>query len=233
MPTSPVCGVRSSLPGGPAPVRGCWSRTAAATAWCSTERRIDACRFEDLVERGRASLAGGRAAGAVESLSEALGLWHGTPYGEHLDVERCAVECRRLEALHGLALEELVAARLELGGAGDLVPEIEALVSQYPLRERLWCFLLLALYRAGRQGDGARGLSTRTVHVDRGAGRRARTGVAAPRGGDPRTRPVTGRCFTARGDAARPAGPARSRRRGSGRSRSRARGVATGLGEGV
>jgi hypothetical protein len=60
---------------------------------------------------------------------------------------------RRLRRL--AAREELFDAELELGAHDSLVPEIEALVAVNPLRERLWGQLMLALYRAGRQGDAS------------------------------------------------------------------------------
>ena len=49
--------------------------------------------------------------------------------------------------------EDLMAARVDLGGGADLVAELERLVVEQPLRERLWASLVAALYRAGRQAD--------------------------------------------------------------------------------
>jgi hypothetical protein len=51
------------------------------------------------------------------------------------------------------ALERRIDADLELGEGSSLVAELEALVAEYPLRERLRGELMLALYRAGRQAD--------------------------------------------------------------------------------
>ena len=46
-----------------------------------------------------------------------------------------------------------MAARVDLGSGGELVGELETLVAQHPLRERLWASLMTALYRSGRQAD--------------------------------------------------------------------------------
>src|SRR5207249_1415390 len=50
-------------------------------------------------------------------------------------------------------LEARAEALLALGRHAGLVGELEALVADYPLRERLRAQLMLALYRSGRQAD--------------------------------------------------------------------------------
>ena len=59
----------------------------------------------------------------------------------------------RLEETRLGLTEDHLAARLELGAAGELVGELETLVAAHPLREGLWTLLITALYRAGRQAD--------------------------------------------------------------------------------
>ena len=62
-------------------------------------------------------------------------------------------EIRRLEELRLDAIEERIDARPRAGRGSALVPELEGLVEQYPLRERLRGQLMLALYRSGRQAE--------------------------------------------------------------------------------
>ena len=50
-------------------------------------------------------------------------------------------------------LEDRIDAELALGEHARLVGELEALVREHPLRERLVGQLMLALYRSGRQAD--------------------------------------------------------------------------------
>ena len=52
-----------------------------------------------------------------------------------------------------LALEDRIDADLELGRSDELIPELETLVRDHPLRERFLGQLMLALYRSGRQAE--------------------------------------------------------------------------------
>lgn len=114
---------------------------------------VDAQRFEQLIDDGRRQLLNGDARAARERLEEALSLWRGQPLTEFQYESWAQAERRRLEELHLLAIEERVEARLALGEADRLVPELKALVAEHPLRERLCAQAILALYRSGRQAD--------------------------------------------------------------------------------
>ena len=59
----------------------------------------------------------------------------------------------RLEEARLAALEDRIEADLELGAQAELVGELESLVREHPVRERLRGQLMLALYRAGRQAE--------------------------------------------------------------------------------
>ena len=109
----------------------------------------DLGRFELLVESTRSADAADRA----RTLREALSLWRGDALAEFGGEPFGPREARRLEEVRLNALEERIQADLELGRHAALVPELEALVGQYPLRERLRGHLMLVLYRSGRQGD--------------------------------------------------------------------------------
>ncbi|MDQ3672640.1 MAG: AAA family ATPase, partial [Actinomycetota bacterium] len=59
----------------------------------------------------------------------------------------------RLEELRLNAFEEWIDADLALRRHTDVVPELERLVREHPLRERFHAQLMLTLYRSGRQAD--------------------------------------------------------------------------------
>jgi DNA-binding SARP family transcriptional activator len=114
---------------------------------------LDAARFEELTAKARRALADGAAPAAGAMLREALGLWQGQAFEEFLDTDVGAAESDRLAELRLVAQEDRIEADLQVGRHRELVAELEGLVREQPLRERLWAQLMLALYRAGRQAD--------------------------------------------------------------------------------
>ena len=115
---------------------------------------LDLDLFEQQVAAGRAALAEGDPARAASLLREAESLWRGRPLAD-LEFEPFArVEVERLEEFRLAAMEERVDAELALGRHAALVGELEAAISEQPLRERLRAQLMLALYRCGRQAEG-------------------------------------------------------------------------------
>ena len=114
-----------------------------------TAEQIDARRFEQL-------LADARASGAEERrgiLLDALELWRGPALAEFAFEEWAQTEARRLDELRLVAGDERLAADVELGRTADVVPELESLVREHPLRERPCELFMRALYAAGRHAD--------------------------------------------------------------------------------
>ena len=114
---------------------------------------VDTVRFERLVADGRALLASGNPDSAVAVLTEALSSWRGDALAEFVFEDWAAAPVRRLEELRLVALEDRIEAQLLLGQGAELTGELEGLVGEHPLRERLRGQHMLALYRAGRQVD--------------------------------------------------------------------------------
>ena len=99
---------------------------------------VDAVRFEWLLDsRPR----------------EALALWRGAPLADLADEPFAAAEIRRLEELRLRATELAIDADLAAGRHAAVIAELDALVVQEPLRERLHAQRMLALYRSGRQAE--------------------------------------------------------------------------------
>ena len=115
--------------------------------------QTDVGRFESLLGEGRRALVGGDPGRAAAQLGEALALWRGAPLADFAYEPFAQAEIARLEELRLVAVEERIEAALALGDHARLVGELEALVREHPLRERLRGQLMLALYRSGRQAD--------------------------------------------------------------------------------
>jgi serine/threonine-protein kinase len=133
---------------------------------------IDAARFEAVVKRAKGLLASDPAA-ALTAVDDGLALWRGDALADLLEEPSLRGEIARLEGLRLAAIEHRVSAELAMGRHSTVVSELEVLTSRYPLRERLWAHLMLALYRAGRQAEA----------LD--AYRRAREVLADELGADP------------------------------------------------
>jgi DNA-binding SARP family transcriptional activator len=134
--------------------------------------RLDRDDFERLVDSARAS-AEASPEEARRLLSAALGLWRGGALADFADEPFAVPEIARLEELRISALESRLDADLALGRHRELIAELERLVGEHPLRERLWGLLMLALYRSGRQAEALRAYA------------RCRTGLAEELGIDP------------------------------------------------
>jgi DNA-binding SARP family transcriptional activator len=114
---------------------------------------LDSRSFEQLANAGREALARGDAQTASTTLREGLALWRGSALADFVYEPFAQHEIARLEELRLAAGEDRIEADLQLGRHADLVGELEALVAQHPLRERLRAQLMLALYRSARQAD--------------------------------------------------------------------------------
>lgn len=114
---------------------------------------LDADRFTDAVATARAQPAPAQRA---RMLGDALELWRGEGLADLGDEPFVQAFAARLGELRLLAEEERLAAELALGRHAEVLPELERLVAEHPLREGLRANLMRALYRAGRQSDALR-----------------------------------------------------------------------------
>jgi DNA-binding SARP family transcriptional activator len=131
---------------------------------------FDLRRFEALTESGRAALASGDPEAASRALTEALDLWRGAPLGD-LDVPGAiGLDLVRLEELRIAAVKSRLEADLALGRHAEVVPELEQLLADQPMNERLHALAALALYRAGRVGDALEVLEQLRRHLSQELG---------------------------------------------------------------
>ena len=115
--------------------------------------QLDAWRFEALTGEGSAALEGGRFGFAGERLAEALDLWRGGAFQDFAYDDFARGEIARLEELRLVCLEDRVAADLAGRRHREVLPELQGLVREFPLRERFWSQLMVALYRSDQQAE--------------------------------------------------------------------------------
>lgn len=115
--------------------------------------RIDLTVFIELSRTGRAALRQRRPVDAARALHRALKLWRGVALGGiHAPFAPSTVV--RLEEHRLAVFADRVAADLELGRHHELIPDLRALLAERPLLELARAQLMVAMYLAGRRGDG-------------------------------------------------------------------------------
>ncbi|MFC5182963.1 BTAD domain-containing putative transcriptional regulator [Actinomadura harenae] len=114
---------------------------------------VDAVAFERAVTSARALPGPSDRAAA---LRQALDMWRGPALADVADADFARARAARLEELRLTASEDRAEAELELGESSSLLPELEALATAHPLRERVRGLLMRALHRAGRPADALR-----------------------------------------------------------------------------
>jgi len=117
------------------------------------EEDLDAACFRRLAAEARRLAADGEQERARRVYREALALWRGPPLADVLFQSFARNEVERLEEERLSLRMDLIDCELAVGRHAEVVPEVEELVRQYPLRERLRAQLMLGLYRSARQAD--------------------------------------------------------------------------------
>ncbi|MEU7145861.1 transcriptional regulator [Nocardia sp. NPDC046473] len=113
----------------------------------------DISEFRQARARGARARTDGDLAAESEALSSALNVWRGEVFADveseslHRDVVPYLLELK-LEVI-----ERRYEVQLELGNHRRSIPELRADVARYPLRERLWYFLMIAHSRCGQQAE--------------------------------------------------------------------------------
>ena len=120
---------------------------------------LDLTRFQRLQAEGR--------------LHEALSLWRGAPLAEFSSQRFAEREIARMEELRLACVEERIECDLDAGGHAELIAELEALVAEHPLRERLRAAADACALPQRSPGRGTRDLQRGTARAHRRPGDRA------------------------------------------------------------
>lgn len=111
-------------------------------------------RFAELLGTAREELHAGAYERCQEAVGQALLLYRGPAFaGVPRHSRRLTDRVREIEADRSAALALRVDARLRLGRHTEVVPELRALVQEYPAHEGFRTQLAFALYRTGRTAE--------------------------------------------------------------------------------
>lgn len=112
---------------------------------------VDVYRFRALLRAARAT----EGAAQLDLLDRALACWraHGEPLQDVGSHELVAEYAPALAEEWYAATERRIDLLLATGVHAELVPQLRDLTARQPLRESLWCRLMVALYRSGRQAE--------------------------------------------------------------------------------
>src|SRR5438067_4014653 len=114
---------------------------------------VDASRVQLLTASAREHVSRGELESAAERFQEARSLWRGpTLAGLQLE-SRGRDEVAQLDELRLAALMERIDCDIALARHEQALGELNVLVREHPLRERLRAQQMLALYRADRQAE--------------------------------------------------------------------------------
>jgi DNA-binding SARP family transcriptional activator len=115
--------------------------------------KVDARIFERLVRRAQQELDHDGADAASRSVTRALQLWRGRPLSNVPTGSVLTGRVARVEELKIRALQLRVETEHRLGRHREFLPDLRALVNEYPLHEWFHGQLIWALHQSGRRRD--------------------------------------------------------------------------------
>ncbi|MFC8845944.1 MULTISPECIES: BTAD domain-containing putative transcriptional regulator [unclassified Micromonospora] len=118
----------------------------------ASDEQVDFRVFHRLVDESANLDRAGRLAEAAQVAQRAADLWRG-PALSGTTSRILQAKAAQLDEQRLSLRETHLDLRLRLGEHHDLIGTLRALVDEHPLRERLRAWLMLALYRAGRQAE--------------------------------------------------------------------------------
>lgn len=114
---------------------------------------VDADEFRRLAHRGQQLHRLGQLLPAAAALRDALRLWRGPALSGLSDSPIVYAYATLLDELRIECLELLMEIELKLGGHREIVGQLTALITEQPLREKFYQYLMVALHRSDRRAE--------------------------------------------------------------------------------
>ena len=129
------------------------------------ESDVDVHEVKELLALARSAVQEHRFTTASSLFDQAEAAWDGEPLADLREFPFAEAAAVSLGEMRIAALEDRTDVELSLGRHAECVPELEALCTAHPDRERLCGQLMLALYRSGRQSDALRAYQRLRTHL--------------------------------------------------------------------
>ena len=120
------------------------------------QMQVDSVRFEQLGLDALDMITTAQPDRALAVVDEALSLWRGDPFEPLIDRTWASGPIARLIETRAQLQERRITALIQLGHPERAVVELEPLLVERPLHERLWGQRMLALHQLGRTEDALR-----------------------------------------------------------------------------
>jgi DNA-binding SARP family transcriptional activator len=114
---------------------------------------LDTQRFGILMSQGQEALTAGDPERAARLLADSLALWRGKALADVPPSAFADAEAERLDELYLAALELRIEADIACDRGSVAIPDLRRLLSDQPLKEKLWLLLMRALDGAGRHAE--------------------------------------------------------------------------------
>jgi DNA-binding SARP family transcriptional activator len=114
---------------------------------------LDTRRFGILMSQGQEALTAGDPEHAAHLLADSLALWRGKALADVPPSAFVDAEAERLDELYLAALELRIEADIACDRGSVAIPDLRRLLSDQPLKEKLWLLLMRALAGAGRHAE--------------------------------------------------------------------------------
>ncbi|GAA4228946.1 hypothetical protein GCM10022254_20270 [Actinomadura meridiana] len=114
---------------------------------------VDIHVLEQTLEKSAQLIAMGRGEHASDTLKGAISLWRGPAFEDLRGNPTFEIIGRRVDEQRVYACEQRFELELQLGHHKALIREIYSQLDRYVTQENLYEYLLIALYRSGRQVD--------------------------------------------------------------------------------
>ncbi len=133
---------------------------------------LDVHRFTEAVSLGELAAEAADDHGAAQHFRRALGMWRGSAFEDLRGSAQGRLEGIQLDEQRLIAMESAFQAELACGRHREVIGELTAAVRRFPLRERLYELLIVALGRAGRRSEAVAVYQdlNRTLTAELGAG---------------------------------------------------------------